>query len=102
MFGLLLLLLSLHRSLSSDSKPNKTLQDCLKDADYNHLMHIAENGLNKTKEPLTVGIVGAGMAGLTAAKLLQDAGHEVIIYKVVTDILSFPQPLIYSASLVIF
>ena len=41
------------------------------------LIDIARNGLPKTTDPKHVIIIGAGIAGLTGAKLLKDAGHKV-------------------------
>ncbi|CAL8350616.1 unnamed protein product [Lota lota] len=55
------------------------LVECLQDADYSELVAMVDKGLTPTKTPRHVAIIGAGMAGLTAAKFLQDAGHKVTI-----------------------
>lgn len=60
--------------------------DCLQDSDYSDLLDMVLKGLPVTKSPRHVLIVGGGMAGLTAAKVLEDAGHKVI-YLLRTNIL---------------
>ena len=48
-----------------------------KDIDYERYVNIVRNGLQKTTEPKTIVIVGAGMAGLSAGSVLKQAGHKV-------------------------
>lgn len=53
------------------------LYDCLQDPDYGELLNIVDKGLPAAKTPRHVAIIGGGIAGLTAAKFLEDAGHKV-------------------------
>lgn len=54
------------------------LFECLQDTDYSELLDIVKKGLPATKTPRHVAVIGGGIAGLTAAKFLEDAGHKVI------------------------
>ncbi|KAG7479145.1 hypothetical protein JOB18_019147 [Solea senegalensis] len=55
------------------------LFDCLQDTDYSELLNIVNKGLPATRTPRHVAVIGGGIAGLTAAKFLEDAGHKVTI-----------------------
>ena len=44
------------------------------------LLDIMRDGLPTTTDPKHVVIIGAGIAGLTSAKLLKDAGHQVFLH----------------------
>ncbi|KAL7374963.1 hypothetical protein ABVT39_009837 [Epinephelus coioides] len=77
LFAVSVLLLSLLPSHTAAISLKQDLAKCLNDADYDVIMHTIKNGLPHPNKSQHVVIVGAGMAGLAAAMLLQDAGHKV-------------------------
>ncbi|XP_070592810.1 L-amino-acid oxidase-like [Erythrolamprus reginae] len=71
-----LLFLAALGSCADDRGP---LAECFQDADYEEFLEIARNGLKETSNPKHVVVVGAGVAGLSAASVLAGAGHKVTV-----------------------
>ncbi|XP_039216947.1 L-amino-acid oxidase isoform X1 [Crotalus tigris] len=74
MFSLLFL-----AALGSCADDRNPLEECFRETDYEEFLEIAKNGLTATSNPKHVVIVGAGMAGLSAAYVLAGAGHQVTV-----------------------
>nr|XP_058133883.1 LOW QUALITY PROTEIN: L-amino-acid oxidase-like [Dasypus novemcinctus] len=55
------------------------LLKCFEDPQYEEMVQLAKDGLGQTAERKSIVVIGAGMAGLTIAKTLQDAGHQVTV-----------------------
>ncbi|XP_062977724.1 L-amino-acid oxidase-like [Elgaria multicarinata webbii] len=74
----LLQLLLLMTELTTENAMDN-LEECFQDPEYEKWLGIAKYGLGKATKAKTIVIVGAGISGLTAAKLLKDAGHRIVI-----------------------
>ncbi|NIG59799.1 L-amino-acid oxidase [Pontoporia blainvillei] len=77
LLALVPILLSLAASLDwQTAQSHDPFEKCMRDPDYEQLLRVLTLGLNRTSKPQRVTVVGAGVAGLLAAKVLSDAGHK--------------------------
>ena len=61
-------------------------EKCMHDPDYEQLLKVVTLGLNRTLKPRRVVVVGAGVAGLVAAKVLSgEAKASEIPYEIITE-----------------
>ncbi|XP_007444677.1 L-amino-acid oxidase-like, partial [Python bivittatus] len=74
-----LLLLLLFMGVQRSENHVYNLEECFQDPEYEKWLSIAKHGLGRALKPKSIVIVGAGISGLTAAKLLKEAGHRVVI-----------------------
>uniref|UniRef100_W5NKV1 Amine oxidase n=1 Tax=Lepisosteus oculatus TaxID=7918 RepID=W5NKV1_LEPOC len=73
-------LLGCFLAISSQAQEDRQVIDqCFRNKDYEYLLNIATNGLKNKGKPKSFVIVGAGISGLIAAKLLEDARHNVSV-----------------------
>lgn len=62
---------------ASNSQPIR----CFENPQYEEMVQLTQDGLGQMAERKQIVVIRAGMAGLTVAKTLQDAGHQVYVGK---------------------